>query len=113
MTNPSQVTFAWHPDLGQVGPPSRAVATTAYNFTLAQRAFAAFWAISFLCSGDSFAARARPPLVPPSFPNATTAGFFLYAGNCTIFLAFKGAPKAFSTNLSAFCATPPLLERLR
>lgn len=43
---------------------------------LAQRALAALRAISDLCSGVSFAARALPPLRPPSFPSATAAGFF-------------------------------------
>jgi hypothetical protein len=43
---------------------------------LAHRASAAFLAISFRRSGDSFSARALPPLRPPSLPSSTAAGFF-------------------------------------
>jgi hypothetical protein len=46
------------------------------DINFAQRAFAAFLAIIFLLLGESFAARALPPLNPPSFPSATAAGFF-------------------------------------
>ena len=45
-------------------------------FTRFQRANTAFRAISLLRLAESFAARALPPLSPPSFPNATAAGFF-------------------------------------
>jgi hypothetical protein len=43
---------------------------------LAHLASAAFLAISLRRSGDSFSARALPPLLAPSFPSATAAGFF-------------------------------------
>jgi hypothetical protein len=43
---------------------------------LAHRALAALRADSDLSSLVIFAARALPPLLPPSFPNATAAGFF-------------------------------------
>lgn len=83
---------------------------------LAQRAFAACWAIAFLLSGESFAALARPPFTPPSLPSATAAGFFFLglAGNRIGFFGsrLRGGPIASSTTLKAFCATSPLLERL-
>lgn len=43
----------------------------------AQRAAPAFRAISFRRAGESFFARAMPPLDAPSFPNATPIGFFV------------------------------------
>ncbi len=43
---------------------------------LAHLAWAAFFAMADLSSGESFAARAFPPLLAPSFPSATAAGFF-------------------------------------
>jgi hypothetical protein len=83
--------------------------------SLAQRACAARWAIAFLCSAVSFAARARPPLRPPNFPRATAAGFFFFwrAGNgIGFFGSTKGPPPmASSTTRKAFWATSPLLER--
>lgn len=45
-----------------------------------QRLAAAFLAIAFRFAGDSAAARALPPLLPPSFPNATAAGFLVSGG---------------------------------
>jgi hypothetical protein len=39
------------------------------------RAFAAFFAMALRLRGDSAAALAAPPFAPPSFPNATAAGF--------------------------------------
>jgi hypothetical protein len=42
---------------------------------LAQRAFAACWAIAFFCSAVSFSARALPPFLPPRRPRATAKGF--------------------------------------
>ena len=47
---------------------------------LPQRFCAAFFAISFFLSGDNLAARAKPPLAPPSFPIATAWGFLLSVG---------------------------------
>jgi hypothetical protein len=44
---------------------------------LPHRAKAPFRAISDRSRTDNFAARAFPPLSPPSLPNATAAGFFL------------------------------------
>ena len=44
-------------------------------FCLFQRALTALRAISDLRFGDSFAARAFPPLEAPSLPKATAAGF--------------------------------------
>src|SRR2546427_2379388 len=82
--------------------------------SLAQRAFAARWAIAFLSSGDSLAALARPPFCPPNLPNATAAGFFFFGreGNCIgFFSSAKRSPMASSTTLSAFWATSLLLER--
>jgi hypothetical protein len=51
-------------------------------FLLAHRVLAAFRAIAFRRFGDRFAALAFPPLLPPSFPRATAAGFFplIFAG---------------------------------
>jgi len=48
-------------------------------FSLFQRALTALRAISDLRFGESFAARALPPLRPPSFPKATAAGFFSFS----------------------------------
>jgi hypothetical protein len=47
---------------------------------LRHRARAAFSAIALRCSRLSFLARAGPPFLPPSFPRATAAGFFLWRG---------------------------------
>ena len=47
-----------------------------YHFLERQRFLAAFLAISDRRAAESFAARARPPLSPPSLPSATAAGFF-------------------------------------
>jgi hypothetical protein len=43
---------------------------------LCQRAMTALRALSRRCSGVSFAALAFPPLLAPSLPRATAAGFF-------------------------------------
>jgi hypothetical protein len=43
-----------------------------------QRARTAFRAISDRRRAESFAARAGPPLRPPSRPNETAAGFFFF-----------------------------------
>ena len=43
---------------------------------LAQRAFAAFWAVVLRSSGESLSALALPCFFPPSWPRATAAGFF-------------------------------------
>jgi hypothetical protein len=89
-----------------------------YERSLAQRAFAARWAIVFRSSGESFAALARPPFCPPSLPRATAAGFFFLgrAGNSMVFLGSgfdaNGAPIASSTTLKAFWATSLLLDRV-
>ena len=45
-------------------------------FLFPQRTRTALRAISDLRSGESLAARALPPLRPPSLPKATAAGFF-------------------------------------
>jgi hypothetical protein len=80
---------------------------------LPQRAFAARWAISVRSCGVSFAALAMPPFMPPSFPSATAAGFFLRGGNDSgLGAGLNSAPVACSTTRRAFCATSPLLERL-
>ena len=84
------------------------------SLALAQRAFAARWAIAFLSSADNFAALARPPLTPPNFPRATAAGFFFFGreGNRIGFFGSASEPPiACSTTLSAFCAMSSLLER--
>src|SRR4030095_6382482 len=47
---------------------------------LRHRARAAFSAIALRCSRLSFLAQAGPPFLPPSFPRATAAGFFLWRG---------------------------------
>jgi hypothetical protein len=80
---------------------------------LAQRAFAARWAIAVLSSCDNFAALARPPFRPPNLPSATAAGFFFFGleGNCIGFFgSTNGSPIASSTTRRAFWATS-LLER--
>lgn len=62
-------------------PTARTIESRPHSaFPLAQRALAACWAIAFRASGDSRAALALPPLEPPSFPNATAAGFFTLTG---------------------------------
>ena len=48
---------------------------------LFHRAAAAFLAIALRLVADSFAARALPPLAPPSRPSATAAGFFPSSGS--------------------------------
>jgi hypothetical protein len=50
------------------------------------------------CSLDSFAALALPPFIPPNFPKATAAGFFVHswsgsAGAVAEALAFDRAPR--------------------
>ena len=51
------------------------------SFSVDQRAWAAFLAISCLLSGVNLAARALPPFLPPNRPNATAAGFLPSARN--------------------------------
>ncbi len=46
------------------------------SLAFAHLASTAFRAISLRRSGESFEARILPPFDPPSFPNATAAGFF-------------------------------------
>lgn len=46
---------------------------------------AAFFAIALRLAGDSAAARAFPPLAPPSLPSATAAGFFVDSGSACAF----------------------------
>jgi hypothetical protein len=80
------------------------------SFGLAQRAAAAALAISCRCNGLSFAARAAPPLFPPSLPSATAAGFF-----CLGVTGSSGAsPVAISTISFAswFASRGRVLERL-
>ncbi len=70
------------------GPALKAHRGKRLNFTpcglsyghLAQRARAAALAISDRRVGVSLAARARPPLGPPSLPSMTAAGFFPSSG---------------------------------
>lgn len=104
---PNQLTFAGRSGLGAGRPASRAFAMKAYcsfSSPVAQRAFAAFWAMALRSSGVNFAALARPPFIPPSLPSATAAGFFLRGGNCNGFGGsdFNGAPIACSTTRRAF-----------
>src|ERR1700689_1957099 len=85
---------------------------------LAQRAFAARWAIAVRSPAESFAALARPPFCPPNLPSATAAGFFFFGrdGNCKVFFespaSANGAPMACSTTRKAFWAVSSLLDRL-
>ena len=56
------------------------MSTNHFNFffrLFAHLAKTAFLALSLRCSGVSFAARALPPLRPPSRPSATAAAFFV------------------------------------
>jgi len=76
---------------------------------LLHRAAAPRFAIADRSSGVSFAARAFPPLAPPSFPKATAAGFF--SGP---FGAGSGAasPVAMSTTiLASWFGSRGMLER--
>lgn len=52
----------------------------AYLGRFRHRARAALRAISFRLAFESLAARAFPPLAPPSEPKATAAGFFFRCG---------------------------------
>lgn len=105
-----------HPSRGRMTWDVVGQLQTVYCSFVAQRACAARWAIAFLRSGDNFAARAFPPFVPPSLPNATAAGFFFRSltGNGMGLLTSiaSDAPIAASTTRRAFWATSPLLDRL-
>lgn len=57
--------------MGMDSVPSR-----RYGVRFRQRAFAAFLAIAERRDALRLAALAFPPLLPPSFPSATAAGFF-------------------------------------
>ena len=73
-----------------------------------QRTAAAFLAISLRLSAESRSARTFPPLLPPSLPSATAAGFFFR-------LIFgEGWPVEVATILAAiwFVSSRRLLERL-
>lgn len=81
--------------------------SASHSARASQRAMAACLAISLRSSGESFAALALPPLIPPSRPSSTAAGFLGRA--CLL------AP----VDLSALrdCSRPPepfegMLERL-
>jgi hypothetical protein len=52
-----------------------AILESAYDLE-PQRVCAAFLAMALRLAGESASALAFPPLVPPSFPSATAAGFF-------------------------------------
>jgi hypothetical protein len=94
----------------------RAVARTTQD-SLAQRAFAARWAMSFLSLGVSFSALALPPFMPPNLPRATAAAFFFFFGkDSTRVDGVSGSPIACSTTLRAVVIKSSslvfLLERL-
>ena len=55
-------------------------------------ALAAFWAIDLRFAADSFAARALPPLSPPSRPRATAAGFFSGVISRSILIYYSSPP---------------------
>jgi hypothetical protein len=78
------------------------------------RAAAAFFAISDRFLADSFAARALPPFLPPSLPNATAAGFFSFG----LFASTASGSKISSRdsiieNAASFGSDLVVLERLR
>jgi hypothetical protein len=84
-----------HPALAQhiyalLGEEYNDASADAGYYLVPQRALAAFLAIADRFRGDSAAARAAPPLAPPSFPSATAAGFF------PAFLSGNGDPSHFS-----------------
>ena len=73
-----------------------------------QRALAAFLAMSCRLSFDSDLARALPPLLPPSFPSTTAAGFFFFLFNFGIAWPVEIATTRAATWFTSSC----LLERL-
>ena len=58
-----------------------------YDWGLFQRASAAFFAMALRLAGVSAAARALPPLSPPSRPSVTAAGFLAGSGGSSLGIA--------------------------
>ena len=70
------------------------------------RFWAAFLAISFRFFDESFLALAGPPFLPPNFPRATAAGFFLRGFSADSSVA------AFNTSKAVIFSSFTLLDRL-
>jgi hypothetical protein len=78
------------------------------TYAFFQRVAAAFLAISVRFFFDKLAARAFPPLSPPSRPSATAAGFF----PSSVLVSGGAFPVAMSViNLASWFASRGLLER--
>lgn len=69
-----------------------------------QRAAAALRAMLRLLAAESAAALAFPPFRPPSFPNATAAGFFSFEGGPVTWVSVRKA--------ASFSSSCGILERL-